>query len=629
MSQASENSILVVNQDKRAVSEAAFKKQILDMFLSSAIEGRRRDRKKGGGKKEKERKPKRQELKREKRQERKNDKKNTHAEKKARALDNKLSKEWDTQLRPQKKKVNRRSKAMTAAKRRALKEDRWAEGAGEATEKASKQINESGSWWDSALETAGSIAKVLGPVLMGMGDYEEDTALAVADPPASNSLLAACTGGEEGGLAPQMPYMHSRGNVTRISRREYIGDVYSTTSAFSAIEFPLNPGLETTFSWLAPIAAQFTSYRMKGMTAEFVSEGSETANVAGLGYVALATKYNVLQGQYTDKRTMLNSQFADAQKPSASFIHWIECNPAEVAIDGLFVRSAANPTGSDLRLYDMGTLVLAVGGNTAPGSVIGELWFSYDVDLFFPKVDGPGGGILQYAAFSTTGVSNTALFGTIQSPSVRNTIVPTFSTDGTTMKFPSGLRGTYFLELIWAPAATVAAPVLPSITGTNVIASQGQAGGFNTGTQYMFDQIQLVFTQDGGQLQLTAGAVTNGGTLGSVTFYQVPGNPPSDPEFFDRKGVHYLERYEKQLDFFRKESSTPDDAFSTLLASKSYVVKECDTDSNRLRIYTVEDKRLLFDGVCPAIHELEDGASDRMIDLVINNFLRMNKKKDD
>jgi len=47
-----------------------------------------------------------------------------------------------------------------------------------------------------------------------------------------------------------------------ISNREYVGDIFapSTSGVFEVQAFPLNPGLEQTFPWLAQLAANYEEY---------------------------------------------------------------------------------------------------------------------------------------------------------------------------------------------------------------------------------------------------------------------------------------------------------------------------------------------------------------------------------
>lgn len=507
-----------------------------------------------------------------------------------------------------------------APQSREEREESWGKGASRMTEDVAPKKGET-SWWDGALETAGSIAKVLGPVILGMGDYTEaDGTLATGEEPESNSLLAACTNGMQGG---NIPYMHSRGNVTRISKREYIGDVYSTTAAFSAVEFPINPGMQETFPWLAPIASQYTGYRMRGMTAEFVSEGSEYANVAGLGYVGLATKYNALQAPFPDKRTFLNSQFADVAKPSKSFIQWIECKPSETLQDGLFVRSYDVPANADVRLYDLGTLALAVGGNTAAGSIIGELWISYDIDLYFPKLDNTFGGTLQYAVYNYTGVTNAIPMGTTQARGGRTSMTMTFTAN--TFAFPNGARGIFEVSTSWTSAAGVAAPVTPAYVGTNCTVVGSESSGTTAGATYAYARNYVTVAADGALVTLVGGSFANGATQGYIIVNQVPSSPPSVPtpgtEIFDFQGRNSEALYIAQLKKFQAEENAPEKKFETLFKTNVFKVKLATGRDGWYQIVTIADGKVVFEGYAPCLQELGEEAKPKTVDLVVSGLL--------
>jgi len=239
-------------------------------------------------------------------------------------------------------------------------------------------------WWEKLLDVGTHMLPHVLPLLMGAGDYTIKDEV----PPELNSIAAAATDGK---LGAQVPAMHTSKTAVRIAHREYLGDVYSSTAAFTPLTFTINPGLATTFPWLSVIAANFQTYRFLGLCFEFISEGSEYANVAGLGYVALATQYNSLEGGFLDKRTMLNYDYSVATKPSNSMIHCVECKPSLLVADTLYVRQGSVPVGADERLYDLGQTTLAVGGNTASNSVIGEVWVSYDIELNIPKESAASG----------------------------------------------------------------------------------------------------------------------------------------------------------------------------------------------------------------------------------------------
>jgi len=241
-------------------------------------------------------------------------------------------------------------------------------------------------WWDltgDILYNLGSKALTHGlTALTGFGDYEVET----------NSLLAAATEGKNGNGVPLM----RNSKVANIVRhREFIGDVYGSTLPFSLLEYKINPGTDTTFPWLSPIARCYTNYRMRGAMFEFVSLATDYSAVPYIGYVAMATQYNSLNVSFTDKKELENSEYANSCKPSESMSHPIECASDQLAQAELYIRQ--NSSKGDARLYDLGRFSIAVGGQ-ASTTIIGELWITYEVELFFPKLASTSGLMNTYSS---------------------------------------------------------------------------------------------------------------------------------------------------------------------------------------------------------------------------------------
>lgn len=242
--------------------------------------------------------------------------------------------------------------------------------------------NSSSTWWDTATSFAdkfikgkgGEMAGLADMAITGLGDYDIDT----------NSVEAAATGGHLGNNVPMM--VNSKCSNT-LRHREYLGDIFSSNSNFSAVQFSINPGLFSTFPWLAPIANCFTSYRMRGLIYEFNSLATEYSAQTSLGFVALGTQYNTIDPPFTDKITMLNSEYANSRKPSETFMHAVECAGNQLVLEQLYVRDQSPPNDTDIRFYDLGTLTLAVGGQVANDEIIGELWASYECEFYQPKND--------------------------------------------------------------------------------------------------------------------------------------------------------------------------------------------------------------------------------------------------
>lgn len=412
-------------------------------------------------------------------------------------------------------------------------------------------------WWEYLMDTGSDLIKHFAPMLLGMGDYDEEI-LDRAPEPEANSILAASTRGEKGHsikagrLMSLVPSMHEEGNVTRICHREYIGDVQSSTNAFVPLPYVLNPGMKETFPWLSAVAANYTSYQFMGLVFEFVSEGSEYTNSAGLGYTALATQYNAAATAYSDKRSMLNSQFADAAKPSKSFMHWIECMPGKVSDPHRLVRSSAVPSGASIVDFDIGKTTLAVGGNVVGGAIIGELWVSYDVLLFTPKSENYVNTNIDFWTGVSAAASSTDAgplgSGWTQGPSVVNTFTPTMT--ATTITFPLGSRGRFLVETYFTrTTTTTAASGAYTCTYTNCFQVNGASPigpSFIAGQTTTIQQNYVEVTADNAVITFTNtlsffGAGT-GATL--IVVGQVPAGLSIESEIFDYGGLHRQKHFD-------------------------------------------------------------------------------------
>lgn len=420
-------------------------------------------------------------------------------------------------------------------------------------EKRKAKKEEGKSWFQSIVDMGKEILPHALPLLLGAGDYtQEDGVLAEQEAPKTNSLLAAQSKGEFGSVK-DVPMMHTTGNQTRITHREYLGDIYSSTSEFVNDTFPINPGMNESFPWASPIANQYTGWIPLGMAAEFISEGSEYTNSAGLGYVALGAQYNPSDAEFSSKRDMLNSQFSVARKPSQSFQCWIECARSERISDHLWTRAVSPPANNDIKLYDLCNLNVAVGGNVVSDVIIGELWITYDILLLLPKSTlNINPNQLQFATSSTGGVANATPLGSGWSSS--NTFLEnTFNvpyTSGTVLTFPKGYPGQFSIELRWFLGAAVGTPAqLPGRTyspGVSLVTTWGTGG------------VGMTSAAGGSQLMITiiVNVSDKGGTItfdgaGNLAFtptfqmliLQTYNGPQKTHGHFDRLGRNRSEKY--------------------------------------------------------------------------------------
>lgn len=204
--------------------------------------------------------------------------------------------------------------------------------------------------------------------ITGFGDYNVG----------NNSLM-------RGGMtAPQIVNSSNHGGVI-VRHREYLGDI-SATIAFTLSAFSLNPGLVDSFPWLSKIAGNYEQYQWRGVVFEFNSLSSDAilsaSTSSALGSVVMATEYNTLNPNFANKSEMENHEFSNSRKPSLNFMHPIECKRGLTSVDMLYVRTGTVPANADIRLYDLGRTQIATVGMQAASGVAGELWVTYEVELY-------------------------------------------------------------------------------------------------------------------------------------------------------------------------------------------------------------------------------------------------------
>jgi len=260
----------------------------------------------------------------------------------------------------------------------------------------------------------------------------------------SNSLFDSHT-------SSQVPFMHSTDESVTFRHREYIADI-SSSVAFAAQQFQVNPGLSQSFPYLQSIASSFQEYKFKGLIYEFKSTGA-TSLVNGtntaMGTVMLAAQYKADAPGFTSKVDLLNEMWSVDAKTSDSCILPIECSPKENPMSIQYVRTGA-PIG-DIKLYDLCNVTVATQGSQG-ANVVGELWVSYEVEFFKPAVT-PTGGVLNAAHLSGTGNGNTPL-GVAPIVERYNTLGVTI-TASNFLNFPTGTAGSFLIDVNYFGPAVV------------------------------------------------------------------------------------------------------------------------------------------------------------------------------
>ena len=102
-------------------------------------------------------------------------------------------------------------------------------------------------------------------------------------------------------IQPRIAYNGS--NSCCIAHRELIATINHSVN-FSTISFNLNPGLSSTFPWLAPMAAQWEQYRFKKLLFNYVTRTSTTT----VGSILLAPDYDASDAAPTSEVNMASYQ---------------------------------------------------------------------------------------------------------------------------------------------------------------------------------------------------------------------------------------------------------------------------------------------------------------------------------
>jgi hypothetical protein len=287
--------------------------------------------------------------------------------------------------------------------------------------------------------------------ITGFGDYNID----------QNSLM-------NGGLQPPEIINSQSKGAFIVRHREYIADVKATT-AFTNVNYDINPGLVNSFPWLSQVASAFEEYNLRGLVYEFKSMSSDavlaTSATSALGTVIMATQYNSLVPNFTSKLVMENYEFANSDKPSNSFLHPVECSKLLNPLMNLYIRTGSVPANADQRLYDLGNFQIATVGMQASSGVIGELWCTFEIELHMPKLLNAQGLELLTDHYQLGTVANSTPLGTT-SVLQPNSSLGTSISVGYELFFPSTTTlGNYLFNYSVVGGSTSISG--PSISTTN------------------------------------------------------------------------------------------------------------------------------------------------------------------
>ncbi len=244
----------------------------------------------------------------------------------------------------------------------------------------------------------------------------------------------------------------NKGDIT-IERREFVMDV-SGSAAFFLETFPINPGNQDLFPWLAAIAVNYERYRFEALEFLYVPACATTVT----GSTVMSIDYDVTDSAPSSKAAMMQDLSSSSNSPWQPMCMKADVASANAIGPSRYTRLGGVPAGSDPKLYDIGNFYLANVGQ-AGSTLVGELHVKYKVRLMTPQQASAIGAAYSVKA-TGAGVTKSSCFGTSQ------TLVGTLEVEfpaSNSVIFP--VAGDYML-ITSTTGTTLVAPALAGYGGT-------------------------------------------------------------------------------------------------------------------------------------------------------------------
>jgi hypothetical protein len=390
---------------------------------------------------------------------------------------------------------------------------------------------------------AGDIAGITGMGLYGRGAYSGRTG------GSANNLI---DGGD-----PSMGIIGA-GDETEaieISHCEFVQDVYGAPSGvFYNESLQLNPGLQENFPWLSQLAQNYEEYEFIQLLYHFKStvdvSATNTAN-GSTGTIILATQYNPGIPAFQNKETMMQYHGAQSGRVTEPLVHGVECDPEKNAgSERKYTRTKPVVVSQDIKTYDHGTFQIAQTNIPAAfaNQQIGELWVTYRVRLFKPKLSSAlllGANECRYTSVSG---SETPILWTGAQPmlAMQQNSIPLLITQvnhGFVLTFPDFQTGVFEIQVfiegasmsVSSAATTFAGNVTPFVDtyGVSPAGDAPSSGSIIGGTAgyFIFQRVSVQPVIGGVDNTVSISLAFGGGSVSqsSIVVRQVNGSLGQNP----------------------------------------------------------------------------------------------------
>ena len=328
------------------------------------------------------------------------------------------------------------------------------------------------------------------------------------------------------GSSPPRVKNTNRGEAMIINHREYIGELTTgtgTPSVFTIQSYPINIGNSVLFPFGSEIAKNFQEWEVRGMLVELKSEASNTATALSLGSMFCAVNYNVLDVSPSSKMELENMEYACSNKPTDSIIMPIECARKNDVLTHMYIAIDEDYQSGDKRFCDLGKLHIGTYGCPTPSTPIAEIWVTYEIALYKPKVHHESIPTLtpHYAAHCVGTLTSTADPPLKSAMIAMNSDIPVYTSDiGTTstviIDTIEAVDYNYLLHVAWRNVSTFT----PSPPGITFAEGSSFVTNFFSGISGWNQQTQSYSTTSSPQNQFITAMVVNvkAGYKGRINF---------------------------------------------------------------------------------------------------------------
>lgn len=199
--------------------------------------------------------------------------------------------------------------------------------------------------------------------------------------------------------------------TVRVRRREFVKNVFARPGGFHVDSVVAQPGLTEPFPYLSNLARCYTKYRFNGLVYEFVSNVSPYSTTSAMGSMVLAFDPNQGNDHPTNKVAMENLMGSVSARPDRNVVFGVECARAEQPFQYYFIR-AGDTLNTATVAEDYGRFYIAQSSlpstSYPEGSLLGELWVTYDVELLDPRLP-----YLESGVYSQTGLTGSVQFSNL------------------------------------------------------------------------------------------------------------------------------------------------------------------------------------------------------------------------